>query len=368
MRALSTYLRQARLCCDVKKKKRYWKGWSGWWDWFAQLPLGDSVHTLTLSRYSRRRRSGRWKEPLPLCRAERESRPSVPAPSRAPQPVGLHTPCEWRHSQPTPPAAGLPAFRETALPTKLVPFQLHYFSGTLSPTQCSLEIHSEAVELFLWMNGRAGSHWLSFHPTHSSPPETVSLQDTFKAPWASLEHSLAASTLPCLLVHSSVTTENTGATQPREQCFLASAEAICLNRHACLHQLSPLPAVILVALPAGHRTGTCSLSLVHQVHDEADYWSELCVCSGAQSCPTLVTLWTAARQAPLSMGLSRQAHWSGRPCPSPGDLPNPGIELTSPALQADSLPTEPPGKPCWEAFHSKWVREKINHSMVSLAA
>ena len=44
-------------------------------------------------------------------------------------------------------------------------------------------------------------------------------------------------------------------------------------------------------------------------------------------------------------GFSRQEYWSGLPFPSPGDLPNPGIELTSPTLQADALPSEPPGKP-----------------------
>ena len=65
----------------------------------------------------------------------------------------------------------------------------------------------------------------------------------------------------------------------------------------------------------------------------------------SQSCPTLATPWTVALQAPLSMGSSRQEHWSGLPFPSPGDLPNPGIEPGSPALQADSLPTELPGKP-----------------------
>ena len=58
-----------------------------------------------------------------------------------------------------------------------------------------------------------------------------------------------------------------------------------------------------------------------------------------------VTPWTVAYQAPLSMGFSRQECWSGLPFPSPGDLPNPGIELSSPALQADALPSEPPGKP-----------------------
>ena len=57
-----------------------------------------------------------------------------------------------------------------------------------------------------------------------------------------------------------------------------------------------------------------------------------------QLCPTLVTPWTVAHQALLSMGFPRQEYWSGLPFPSPRDLPNPGIELWSPALQADSLP------------------------------
>ena len=52
------------------------------------------------------------------------------------------------------------------------------------------------------------------------------------------------------------------------------------------------------------------------------------------------TPWTVACQAPLSLGFSRQEYWSGLPFPSPGDLPNPGIEPGSPALQADSLLTE----------------------------
>ena len=50
-------------------------------------------------------------------------------------------------------------------------------------------------------------------------------------------------------------------------------------------------------------------------------------------------------QAPLSMEFSRQEYWSGLPFPSPGDLPDPGTEPQSPALQADTLPSEPPGKP-----------------------
>ena len=58
-----------------------------------------------------------------------------------------------------------------------------------------------------------------------------------------------------------------------------------------------------------------------------------------------VTPQTAARQAPLSMEFSRQEYWSGLPFPSPGDLPGPGIKPGSPVLQADSLLSEPPGKP-----------------------
>ena len=57
------------------------------------------------------------------------------------------------------------------------------------------------------------------------------------------------------------------------------------------------------------------------------------------------TPWTIACQAPPSMGFSRQEYWSGLLFPSLGDLPDPGIELRSPTLQADSLPSEPPGKP-----------------------
>ena len=55
------------------------------------------------------------------------------------------------------------------------------------------------------------------------------------------------------------------------------------------------------------------------------------------------TPWTVAHQASPSMGFSRQESWSGLPFPSPGDLPNPGIEPRSPMLQADALTSEPPG-------------------------
>ena len=79
--------------------------------------------------------------------------------------------------------------------------------------------------------------------------------------------------------------------------------------------------------------------------------SSVCVCCVcgvyvcmlvAQSFPTLWDSWTGARQAPLSIDFFRQEY--GQPFPSPGYLPHPRIEPGSPALQADSLPSEPPGK------------------------
>ena len=57
------------------------------------------------------------------------------------------------------------------------------------------------------------------------------------------------------------------------------------------------------------------------------------------------TPWTAAHQAPLSLGFSRQEYWSGLPSPSPEDLPDPGIDPTSPALAGGFFTTEPCGKP-----------------------
>ena len=64
------------------------------------------------------------------------------------------------------------------------------------------------------------------------------------------------------------------------------------------------------------------------------------------SCVRLfATLWTVAHQAPPPMGFSKQEYWSGLPFPSPWDLPNPGIKPRSPTLQADTLTSEPPGKP-----------------------
>ena len=72
----------------------------------------------------------------------------------------------------------------------------------------------------------------------------------------------------------------------------------------------------------------------------------------SQSCPTLCDPIVCSPQAPLSMGFSRQEYWSGLSFPSPGDLPNPGMEPESPALQAGSSPSEP-----------LYVRRVITHTL-----
>ena len=59
----------------------------------------------------------------------------------------------------------------------------------------------------------------------------------------------------------------------------------------------------------------------------------------------IMTPWTVAHQAPPSMEFSKQKYWSGLPFPSPGDLPNQGIEPRTPSFQADPLLSEPPGNP-----------------------
>ena len=69
------------------------------------------------------------------------------------------------------------------------------------------------------------------------------------------------------------------------------------------------------------------------------------VCLVAKSCITLVTPWTVACQAPLSIRFSRQEYWSGLPFPSPEDLPDPGVESAYPALAGGFFTTEPAGKP-----------------------
>ena len=98
--------------------------------------------------------------------------------------------------------------------------------------------------------------------------------------------------------------------------------------------------LVLGKIEGRRRRGRQRMRWLDGITDSMD----MCVCVKSLSRVQLfATPWTVARQAPLSMGFSRQEDWSGMLFPSPGDLPDPGIEPRSPALQADSLPAELPG-------------------------
>ena len=115
---------------------------------------------------------------------------------------------------------------------------------------------------------------------------------------------------------------------------------------------------------AGHCRGVCARACEHvwpcapppsawpTFYTKIQYVASYCVFWRKWKSLSRVRLFVAPRtvalQAPPSMGYSRQEHWSGLPCPPPGDLPNPGIEPGSPALQADSWLSEPPG--IWDVW------------------
>ena len=100
-------------------------------------------------------------------------------------------------------------------------------------------------------------------------------------------------------------------------------------------------------LHASQRNSTCAchwpISLSPGPPSPSCYADGLCAQS--LSCVPLCDPMDSSPQAPLSMRFFRQEYWSGLPCPPPEDLPDPGIEPRSPTLQADSLSSEPSGKP-----------------------
>ena len=75
--------------------------------------------------------------------------------------------------------------------------------------------------------------------------------------------------------------------------------------------------------------------------------------------PLFTTQWAVAHQAPPSTGFSRQEYWSGLPFPSPGYLPDLGIEPRSPALQTDALPSEPAGRPSVVTVGSHYINHVL---------
>ena len=104
-------------------------------------------------------------------------------------------------------------------------------------------------------------------------------------------------------------------------------------------------------------------------------------CLVTQLCLTLCKPLDCTHQAPLQWGFSRQEYWSMLPCPLPVDVPYPGIELRSPTLQEDSLPSKPPGKPKntgvgslsllqgmfpaqesnWGLLHCRWIFYQLSY-------
>ena len=128
-----------------------------------------------------------------------------------------------------------------------------------------------------------------------------------------------------------------------------SEHSVSLNSKACPQQKLRLRLNhgTIECFSSLHVRGTSALQQGLQVkHLQASYSKESLKVKvkSLSRVRLLVTPWTVAHQAPLSMGFSRQEYWSGLPFHSPGDLSDPGIEPWSPALQANALTSEPSGK------------------------
>ena len=109
---------------------------------------------------------------------------------------------------------------------------------------------------------------------------------------------------------------------------------------------------VMYQLPTGYlfytHDGVCMSMPVSQFTTSSPFPTVKVKVNSLSRVRLFATPWTAAHQAPPSMGFSRQEYWSGLPFPSPGDVPDPGIEARSPALQADALTSEPERFPLWD--------------------
>ena len=115
----------------------------------------------------------------------------------------------------------------------------------------------------------------------------------------------------------------------------------CFSPSQCLKQPDMSPELLLF-----------SLILKHSTKQPGQCWEH--ACSLTRHIQLFATPWTVARQAPLSMGFSRQEYQSGLPFPPPGDLPNPGIKRMSPVLAGGFCITELPEKPTKYLFIRLW--------------
>ena len=141
---------------------------------------------------------------------------------------------------------------------------------------------------------------------------------------------------------------------------LSSWKWISLSNHLLLYFRAQTMCPMLLELLE------ISLKIIFLINTECDdsLWPS-CGAVWVLSCfsrvQLFVALWTVAHRAPLSMEFFRQEYWSGFPCPPPGDLPNPGIEPPSPALQADSLLLSHQGSPQMVLQDTKYLSSKLDH-------
>ena len=212
---------------------------------------------------------------------------------------------------------------------------------------------SQPLQPSAWLNLRRASFWL-WVPDLPFLRKTTSVNSFSASLTCKSSSSLWPVLQPRKALHKCLRTNPLKCNSKRRYCSTPHSQwedrsltSININQQRGLITMTYLPNTS-TAFPLAHpqhiktflpfvSAEVSSISLPYLKNEKKE--SEV-----TQSCLT-VTPWTVAYQAPPSKGFSRQEYWSGLPFPPPGDLPNPRIEPRSPALQAEALPSEPPGKP-----------------------
>ena len=227
--------------------------------------------------------------------------------------------------------ANILGFAHTEL--DLIEFSIQIFATFLKLWESTLKSGILAsltiLEAWLqWVFCQAGCVWLS--PSPQAPPRPAS------SPWHQGECQLA----PVILLPHYFTCG----------CYLCElCRQLSVWPLSWIQTQSPLS----LCLPLDFLDSWVWSSLINSFEKDTainplKWWrhqGSVCVLV-SQLWQFFVTPWTVDCQTPLSMEFTRQGYWSVLPFLSPGDLPDPGIEPKSPALQANSLPSDPPGKPC----------------------